>query len=198
VAVAKRGHPGCASGASASMCHLGPVFGPQIDLIEAFVPGAYYHNRGYEASAQGRYLTSFGWHTAGHLEAIGTVLTGGLGGVVAWPARTSAAPFVQIFRSHSALVRTLGRAGIGKQWHHIVEQTPGNVARFGAYAIHNTQNVVALEIGVHRQISAFYSSIQQEITGSSTLTVRQWLSTHSLNDQRVFGEQILRLFGAMP
>jgi hypothetical protein len=48
---------------------------------------------------------------------------------------------------------------------------------------------------VHRQISAFYSSIQPQFTGSTTLTVRQWLGTQSLNDQRVFGEQILRLFG---
>lgn len=119
-----------------------------------------------------------------------------LGGTVFTPGAGSArTTFVQLFRSHSSLVRTLGSAGAGKQWHHIVEQTPGNIARFGAQAVHNTQNVVALEIGAHRQISAFYSSIQPQFTGSTTLTVRQWLSTQSLNDQRVFGEQILRLFG---
>jgi hypothetical protein len=78
------------------------------------------------------------------------------------------------------MVRALGPAGAGRQWHHVVEQTPGNVSNFGAYAIHNTQNVIALDVGVHRQISGFYSSIAPQFTGSSTLTVRQWLSTQSL------------------
>jgi hypothetical protein len=120
----------------------------------------------------------------------GTVFTPGIG------SARSAATFVQVFRSHSALVRALGPAGPGRHWHHIVEQTPGNVARFGAQAIHNTQNVVALEIGVHQQVSAFYSSIRPQFTGSSTLTVREWLSTQPLSNQRQFGEQVLRLFGA--
>ncbi|WP_370051378.1 hypothetical protein [Corallococcus sp. AB011P] len=93
--------------------------------------------------------------------------------------------------SFSGLKRALGSAEEGKQWHHIVEQTPGNVDRFGAEAIHNTENVIQLEQGLHKRLSGFYSSIQQEITGSRSLTVRQWLSTQSLGAQRDFGLQAI-------
>jgi hypothetical protein len=85
----------------------------------------------------------------------------------------------------------LGSAGEGKQWHHIVEQTPGNVKRFGPHALHNTENVIPLEEGLHTNMSRFYSSIQQEITGSRSLTVRKWLSTQSYEAQREFGLQAI-------
>ncbi|WP_223763943.1 hypothetical protein [Corallococcus sp. AS-1-6] len=83
----------------------------------------------------------------------------------------------------------LGSAEDGNQWHHIVEQTPGNVNRFGPEALHNTENVIQLDQGqgLHKRLSGFYSSIQQEITGSRIQTVRQWLSTQSFEAQRDFG-----------
>jgi hypothetical protein len=90
----------------------------------------------------------------------------------------------------------LGPAGKGKQWHHIVEQTPGNVKRFGPRALHNTENVVALDEGIHRQISAYYSSKDARFTGSQT--VRQWLSGQSLQAQREFGLTVLRNHGVIP
>lgn len=93
--------------------------------------------------------------------------------------------------SFSGLKNALGPAGERKQWHHIVEQTPGNVERFGPHALHNTENVIPLEQGLHTGLSRFYSSIQQEITGSRTLTVRQWLSTQSYEAQRQFGLQAI-------
>jgi hypothetical protein len=74
-----------------------------------------------------------------------------------------------------------------KNWHHIVEQTEGNVQRFGPHAIHNTQNVIPLEQSLHTRVSAFYPSIRERITGSTSLTVRQWLSTQSYESQRQFG-----------
>ncbi|MBZ4418510.1 hypothetical protein [Myxococcus sp. RHSTA-1-4] len=89
--------------------------------------------------------------------------------------------------SFSGLKSALGAAGPGKQWHHIVEQTPGNVKRFGPHALHNTENVIPLEEGLHTRISALYSSIRWNITGSRSLTVRQWLSTQSYEAQRKFG-----------
>ncbi|WP_255208429.1 hypothetical protein [Myxococcus sp. AM009] len=46
--------------------------------------------------------------------------------------------------SSSGLKSAMGSAGPGKQWHHIVEQTPGNVSRVGPHALHNTQNVIPL------------------------------------------------------
>ncbi len=89
--------------------------------------------------------------------------------------------------SFSGLKSALGSAGEGKQWHHIIEQTPGNVERFGPHALHNTQNVIPLDTGIHREVSRLYSSIRPEITNSRTLTVRQWLSTQSYEAQRAFG-----------
>jgi hypothetical protein len=89
--------------------------------------------------------------------------------------------------SFSGFKKAMGSAGLGKEWHHIVEQTPGNVNRFGAQAVHNTDNIVPLDKGIHTRLSSLYSSIQRDITGSSTLTVRQWLSTQSYEAQREFG-----------
>jgi hypothetical protein len=89
--------------------------------------------------------------------------------------------------SFSGLKSALGSAGQGKNWHHIVEQTKGNVQRFGPHAIHNTENVIPLEQSLHTRVSAFYSSIRERITGSTSLTVRQWLNTQSYESQRQFG-----------
>ncbi|HYO52823.1 hypothetical protein [Archangium sp.] len=89
------------------------------------------------------------------------------------------------FRSFRAFKRYMGKAGEGREWHHIVEKR--NVKRFGSEAINNTENVIALDKDLHARISAFYSSIRRGITRSSSLTVRQWLSTQSYEAQREFG-----------
>ncbi|WNG56159.1 hypothetical protein F0U59_16360 [Archangium gephyra] len=81
----------------------------------------------------------------------------------------------------------MGKAGPGKEWHHIVEQTPGNAKRFGGEALHNTENVIALDKALHDKVSAFYSRIRFFVTKSTRLTVRQWLSTQSYEAQREFG-----------
>jgi len=80
----------------------------------------------------------------------------------------------------------MGKAGPGKEWHHIVEKTPGNEKRFGGEALHNTENVIVLDKTLHGKVSAFYSSVQWGIT-RSRLTVRQWLSLQSYEAQREFG-----------
>ena len=89
--------------------------------------------------------------------------------------------------SSSGLKSALGPAGEGRQWHHIVEQTPGNVQHFGPHALHNTENVIPLDQSLHVRISVLYSSIRWNITGSNSLTVRQWLSTQPCETQRKFG-----------
>jgi len=100
------------------------------------------------------------------------------------------------FGSFHAFKSAVGPAGHGMQWHHVVEQTRGNLARFGPQAIHNTGNLVRVELDVHRQISGFYSSIQPQVTGSTSMTVRQWLSTQSMAAQQEFGFQMLKQLGA--
>lgn len=109
-----------------------------------------------------------------------------------WGGKTAAAAAARGFESFSALKYALGPAGAGKHWHHIVEQTPGNLARFGPQAVHNTQNVMRLDAGVHQQISGYYSSIQS-FTGGQT--VRQWIGTQSFEQQAQFGIYTLRRFG---
>ncbi|NOK15667.1 SitA5 family polymorphic toxin [Corallococcus carmarthensis] len=88
--------------------------------------------------------------------------------------------------SFSGFKKAMGPAGMNKEWHHIVEQTPGNVKRFGPQALHNTENLIPLDKRLHSDVSAFFSSIRRDITGSP-LTVRQWLSTQSYEAQRDFG-----------
>ncbi len=102
------------------------------------------------------------------------------------------------------MVRYLGRAGDGKAWHHVVEQSQANVRRFGAETIHNTANVIALpdKAGeLHRRISgihavlhfgcecAFYSSKQWFSEGHK---VRMWLSQKSFQEQFEFGMKHLK------
>jgi len=93
--------------------------------------------------------------------------------------------------SFNGLKNALGAAGNGKEWHHIVEQTPGNIARFGPHALHNTQNVIPLEKELHTQLSAFYSRKRFFLTNSESLTVREWLSTQPFEAQRQFGLQAI-------
>ena len=99
------------------------------------------------------------------------------------------------FNSFKAFKRSMGSAGEGKQWHHIVEKHKANLKRFGAEALHNTENVIAVNEAPHTRISAFYSSIQRFSEG---MTVRKWLSTQSYEAQRVFGLQVLRDHGVIP
>jgi hypothetical protein len=89
--------------------------------------------------------------------------------------------------SYGGFKSAMGKAGPGKEWHHIVEQTKGNVKRFGGEALHNTENITALDKALHMRVGAFYSAIKPRITNSKTLTVRQWLGTQSYEAQREFG-----------
>jgi RHS repeat-associated protein len=102
------------------------------------------------------------------------------------------------YRSFNAFKAAQGPAEEGMQWHHIVEQTPGNIARFGPEAIHNTNNLVEVPTNLHvgpGSISAFYSS-KQVLTES--MVVRQFLATQSFAQQRAFGLQVLQNYGLKP
>jgi hypothetical protein len=90
------------------------------------------------------------------------------------------------------MIRVLGAAGAGKEWHHIVGQTPANVTRFGAEAVHNVGNVVAVDRGIHLKITGFYNSIQPFSGG---VRVREWLANQPFEQQAQFGRDILTRFG---
>ncbi|NBD13488.1 hypothetical protein GTY96_31480 [Corallococcus sp. c25j21] len=111
--------------------------------------------------------------------------SGGGSGEGAQGAAPSSGP--KGYSSFKSFKRAMGPAGEGKEWHHIVEQTDGNAARFGPQALHNTENIIPLDKALHTQVSGIYSSINYRITGSETMTVRRWLSTQSFEVQRAFG-----------
>jgi RHS repeat-associated protein len=72
------------------------------------------------------------------------------------------------FRSFTTLKRFVGPAGAGMHWHHVVEQRAGNIARFGAEAIHNTANIVKVPATIHvgaDSISAYYSRVMSFTNG---------------------------------
>ena len=103
--------------------------------------------------------------------------------------------FAEGFDSFAAFKEAYGPAENGYQWHHIVGQTPGNIARFGPEAIHNINNMTQVARDLHigkGSISAFYSTVQPF---SEPLTVRGWLARRSFEEQRNLGLQFLREYG---
>jgi len=95
-----------------------------------------------------------------------------------------AADKAKCFKSFGALKRAMPNTP-GNVWHHIVEQS--QEGRFGTDAIQNANNVIEVTPGVNQSLNALYSSIRPDITGSDTQTVRQWLSTQTLNQAQSFG-----------
>ena len=95
---------------------------------------------------------------------------------------------VRSFKSFDAFKAALGPAGDGKVWHHILEQRPSNIGRFGPEAIHNTANVVAVPREVNQKIADYYSR-KRPWTGGKT--VREFLDSQSYEEQMKFGQMIL-------
>src|SRR5260370_11641879 len=104
-----------------------------------------------------------------------------------------AAVGVKGFRTFEAFKKAYPAAE-GMQWHHIVGQTANNIERFGPEAIHNTENLIQVPKDLHigeGSISAYYSSKQAFTEG---MTVRDWLATQSFEEQRDFGQEVLRQY----
>lgn len=101
------------------------------------------------------------------------------------------------FESLTALKRTLGAAGEGKQWHHIVEQSQISKSGFATGKIQNVENVIAIPSGtnsVHSKISAYFSSVSDFTKGK---TVRNWLAGKSYEEQFKLGMNYLKRFGTV-
>lgn len=95
------------------------------------------------------------------------------------------------YATFEAFKKVHGSAGKGRAWHHIIEQTPSNIQKFGAELIHNSRNIVSLPHGagqLHNMISAHYSSVQSFTNG---MTVRKWLSLQSFEFQLNYGLETL-------
>jgi RHS repeat-associated protein len=91
----------------------------------------------------------------------------------------------KVYKSFSAFKRAKGLAGTGKAWHHIVEQC--KVAEFGAKIVNSEKNLVKIDAELNGKLNGLYSSIRFDITGSTTLRVRDWLKNRSFQEQYQFG-----------
>ena len=99
------------------------------------------------------------------------------------------------FSSFGALKSFLGSAGAGKHWHHIVEQCQTQKSGFTSEQVNNTSNVIAVDSGVHSQITGHYNSTKFDFTGG--LSVRNWLAGQPFEVQFEYGMNVLRDFGVI-
>ena len=99
------------------------------------------------------------------------------------------------FSSFSALKNLLGSAGTGKHWHHIVEQSQIQKSGFTSEQVNNTSNVIAVDSGVHSQITGHYNSTKFDFT--SGLSVRNWLAGQPFEVQFEYGMKVLQSFGVI-
>ena len=101
------------------------------------------------------------------------------------------------YKSFSAFKKAYGAAGEGMAWHHIVEQNPSNIAKFGAERIHNINNVIKLPHGkgsIHAKVTGYYNSRW----GENNMRVRDYVNTLSYEEQYEFGINVLKRFGWKP
>ena len=182
------------TGESITLCIL---IGAGIGLVAGGVFGAYRANKnGYSPSDGWKYWKYVvGYGVAGG--AIGALVGWGAGALIAKYGVATAATSITKgggarFPSFSALKRSLGSAGRGKQWHHIVEQCQIGKSGFSKYWIQNSNNVINISNSVHNKISAYYSSIQNFTNG---MTFRNWLAGQSFKTQYEWGIKVLRMFG---
>ena len=139
----------------------------------------------------------------------GAVVGGVIGGLVGWGAGALIQAFSVAtaatsitsgggagFYTFQKLKDFLGPAGLGKVWHHIVEQCQAWRSGFSDFWIQNSNNVINITTKIHNKISAFYSSIPDPtIVDTGGKIFRDWLSGMGFEQQYEWGIWVLRLFG---
>jgi hypothetical protein len=175
----------------------GPSLGQRLvqSGVETIVPGAHYQELARQQLGAGNYVGAGVYQAAALLDAALGIATFGLSTRLAAAGRTAAAEGAilvrRAFDSRSQLLRYLGRAPEGMQWHHIVEQS--QAAQFGQRPIQSVENVVAIPIEAHHRLNGYYSSKQLTYYPN---TVREWLRGQSFEAQYEFGmEQLKRVLG---
>ena len=171
----------------------GPSLGQRLvqSSVETLVPGAHYQELARQQLGAGNYIGAGVYQAAALMDAALGVATLGLSTRLAAAGRTAAAEGAALFRrafdSRSQLLRYLGRAPEGMQWHHIVEQS--QAAQFGQRTIQSVENVVAIPIEAHQSLNAFYSS-KRPISYPNT--IREWLRGQSFEKQYEYGMERLK------
>jgi phage tail tape-measure protein len=109
-------------------------------------------------------------------------VTGGAvaGADAGWAAQAAYTSIIGVsgigFTTFQKLKDYLGSTGVGKQWHHIVEQCQEVKSGFANTMINNTKNAIAINSSIHAKINGYYSSIQPFTNGQR---VRDWLAGQS-------------------
>ena len=101
----------------------------------------------------------------------------------------------QGYSSFKDLKKSIGSAGNGNDWHHIVEQSQIKKSGFNPEQIHNTNNIIAVDHATHMKITGYYNTKSFRFTGG--LSVRDWLAGQSYEIQYNFGLDVLRKFGVI-
>lgn len=104
-------------------------------------------------------------------------------------------PSNQGYSSFAKLKKSIGSAGKGNDWHHIVEQSQIKKSGFSPTLIHNTDNIIALDHETHMKITGYYSSKQYRFTNG--LSIRDWLAGQDFESQYEFGIKTLKAFGVI-
>lgn len=98
------------------------------------------------------------------------------------------------FSSFNKFKKVNGKAGDGQAWHHIVEQNPSNIQKFGAEVLHTTSNLAKVSSGkgsLHAKVTGYYNS---KIPGTN-MRVRDFVNKMGYEEQYKHGIEILKKFG---
>ena len=171
----------------------GPSLGHRLvqSSVETLVPGARYQELARQQLGAGNYVGAGIYQAAALVDAALGVATLGLSTRLGAAGRAAAAEGAAVFRrafnSKKQLIKYLGSAPKGMQWHHIVEQS--QAAQFGQRRIQSVDNIVAIPIEEHTKLSAFYASNQHF---SEPNRVRVWLRGQSFEEQYEYGMERLK------
>lgn len=97
------------------------------------------------------------------------------------------------YNSFGQLKNTIGPAGEGNQWHHIVEQCQIRKSGFDVQMIQNKNNITSISKDLHKSISGYYKTTRFSFTDG--LSVRNWLNGKSFAEQYEFGLNVIKIFG---
>jgi len=170
-----------------------------ISIIVGAIIGGTIGGVGAYRAAKAKKLTTNGTiiYVVGGV-TIGSVVGGALGAIA---GKTGAYIFPKLqslgtgittktgFKSFPIFKTTMGSAGVGYQWHHIISQKATNIAKYGNELIHNTKNIVRIPEKLHYQVTAHYNSTFKGAYDG--LTFGEWLSRQDYNTQYREGMKVL-------
>ena len=97
------------------------------------------------------------------------------------------------YKTFDKFKKEYGKAGEGKEWHHIVEQSQIKKSGFDSSMINNGNNMVAIDTATHRKVSGYYSRI---VPGTG-MSFRDWMAYKgfTFEEQQEIGIYVLELYG---